>query len=159
MEKTGFNYDLTIMVKFTKEEFDLLWEAFELGCEQKRYLKHGEFMFGNKNRFEFGDDLLFTDRQIDHACKAIELASFGRKEDFYELYEKMFNLHKMMVKEFFRITENTQLQELVKFVQNNCTDTYGHLQIITDPSDQEIKDYYSQTPNGVVENFLTNENG
>lgn len=152
MEKTGFDHDITIRVKFTKEEFDLLWKAFELGCEQKRYLEQGEFMFGNRNRFEWGDDLVFTDRQIDHACKAIELASFGRKDEFSEIYDKMFNLHKMIVEEYKRITENTQLMELVKFVQNN------HLQIITDPSDREMKDYYSQTPKGVIENFLTNEN-
>jgi len=111
MEKTGFDYNITIRVKFTKEEFDLLWKAFEFGCEQKRYLEQGEFMFGNKNRFNWGEDLLFTDRQIDNACKAIELSL---NCEFSGLYTKMYNLHKMIVEEYKRITENTQ-----SFTNNN----------------------------------------
>src|SRR5574343_585417 len=106
MEFKSYSYEISVYVKFTKEEFDLLWEAFQSVSETKRYCEVGEFMFGNKNRQEWGDELIFTWYQLDKSLKACEIASIGidRRKEFNELYGKIYKLMEGMVDEHRRIT-------------------------------------------------------
>lgn len=107
--KTSFEYDITVRVKFTKEEFDLLWEAFDSCTEMRRYREQGEFMFGNKNRQGWGEELRFTWSELDKSLKACEIASIdtSRREEFNELYGKIYKLMEEVSKEHKRIISKT----------------------------------------------------
>jgi len=114
MKTSEFGHDITIYVKFAKEEAETLFKAFDESSEYKHCIipGPGAFMNANRGRFEFDNDsdLSFTDRQIDTCCKVLELASFGcssfapERKVYNELYNKMFNLHKQIVAEHKRIT-------------------------------------------------------
>jgi hypothetical protein len=109
MEKVNFEYDITIRVKFTQEEFDSLLKAFDdpMNRQSKEnYVKPGRGAFMNANKNYFSDDQIieFTNHQIDICCKVLELASLGSKE-YHELFGKMFNLHSMIEKEYNRISK------------------------------------------------------
>ena len=125
MKKIEFEYDITIRVKFEKEEFELLLKAFDDPMNRsykERYVTPGVGAFMNANKNYFSDDgiLRFTDRQIDTCCKVLELASMGytmknskdelyfpEKVKFVELYDKIFDLHKLINEEYERICSKT----------------------------------------------------
>ena len=46
------------------------------------------------------------------------------------------------------------LEKFLIYVKENCTDSYGHLEVVISDDAKEQQDYYSQTPKGIVEEFL-----
>jgi len=155
MEKTGFGYDITIYVKFTQEEFDLLLKAFDHSMNssyKSQYVEPGigAFMNANKNYFSDDSELRFTHHQIDICCKVLELAGWG-SDEYHQLYNKMYNLHTEIVQEHKRITsESMSLTERAK----------EKLEFITGAGFR--RNFPSETPNlewvGAVLDFLEETN-
>lgn len=49
-----------------------------------------------------------------------------------------------------------ELELFLKHISDNCTDEYGHLQVV-DTDDEKIKnDYHSMTIEGIVDDYLEN---
>lgn len=44
------------------------------------------------------------------------------------------------------------------YINDECTDEYGNLQIITSNDEEIIKDYYFNTPKAIVSRFLERSN-
>jgi len=107
MEKISFDYEIDILVKFTQEEFDLLWDAFDSCNETRRYQNVGEFMYGNKNRQGWGDSLRFSWSELDKSLKACEIAAIDtkRRVEFNELYGKIYKFMGQMSDEYRRIRQ------------------------------------------------------
>ena len=50
-----------------------------------------------------------------------------------------------------------ELELFLKYVNKNCTDRYGHLEVVDTENENIKKDYYSQTIEGIVENYLNDK--
>jgi len=107
MNFKNYSYEISVRVKFTKEEFDLLWEAFDSCSETRRYREQGEFMFGNRNRQEWGEELRFTWRELDKSLKACEISCINpsRRNEFNELYGKIYKVMEQVSDEHKRISK------------------------------------------------------
>ena len=131
MKKTSFTYEISINVEISKENFDLLCEAFNSHKEVKRHIEFGGWMYGKKGRLDFDYnqgktlELNLTDHQIDICCKAIELASLSailhhrlQHEKYSKLYVDIFNLHKLIVAEHDNIKLALAIRAINKLDNN-----------------------------------------
>jgi len=50
------------------------------------------------------------------------------------------------------------LLDFLTHINDECTDEYGNLQVLISQNEQIKKDYYSQTPEGIVENYMSIHN-
>lgn len=118
MNFKSYSYEISVYIKFTKSEFDLLWVAFDSCSETRRYREQGEFMYGNKNRQRWRSDLHFTWSQLDKSLKALEIASIdtSKRNEFNELYGKIYKLMEQVSDEHKRIlkTPTEKYKELRK---------------------------------------------
>lgn len=46
------------------------------------------------------------------------------------------------------------LLKFIKYISENHTDQNGYLEVIIEPTEETLKNYYSQTDIGVIEEFL-----
>lgn len=48
-----------------------------------------------------------------------------------------------------------ELEAFLRHINKNCTDEYGHLQVVDAKDEQTRKDYSSETIEGIVDIYLT----
>jgi hypothetical protein len=50
-----------------------------------------------------------------------------------------------------------ELESFLRYVSKECTDSYGHLEVVDTDDEKTHKEYYSQTVEGIVEEYLKNK--
>lgn len=48
------------------------------------------------------------------------------------------------------------LKNFLIYISDNCTDSYGHLQVVMSEDENIKKEYYSQTVEGIVKEYMKN---